>query len=60
MIATLATELNLNSTQAEWLENTQNNVNMRLLPFQIINFLDQNLWSIEAKNFAQEAIGVFN
>ncbi|RXG22137.1 hypothetical protein [Leeuwenhoekiella aequorea] len=58
MIATLATELNLNSTQAEWLENTQNNVNMRLLPFQIINFLDQNLWRIEAKNFAQEAIGV--
>ncbi|PHQ29699.1 hypothetical protein [Leeuwenhoekiella nanhaiensis] len=58
MIATLATELNLNSTQAEWLQNTQNNVNLRLLPFQIINFLDQNLWGIEAKNFAQEAIGV--
>ena len=58
MITTLATELNLTTAQSQWLQNTQNNIALRLIPFQVSYFLDQNLWSSEAKNFVQEAIGV--
>lgn len=58
MITTLASEINLNATQTQWLQNTQNSTELQMLPYQIINFLDKNLWSNEAKNFAQEAIGV--
>ena len=58
VITTLATELNLTTAQSQWLQNTQNNIALRLIPFQVSYFLDQNLWSSEAKNFVQEAIGV--
>ena len=58
MVTTLASAIGLTATEAQWLQNTQNNTAQQMLLFQFIHFLDQNHWSFEAKNFAKEAIGV--
>ncbi|RXG18128.1 hypothetical protein DSM03_101807 [Leeuwenhoekiella aestuarii] len=55
LISSLSSQLNLNVAQTNWLNALSGT---SLLPFQISYFLQLNNNSIEAKNFAKEAIGV--
>ncbi|MEC7782659.1 MAG: hypothetical protein VYB38_04575 [Bacteroidota bacterium] len=55
---TLASNLNLNYQQTQWLNNTQNDVTTQLLPYQIYNFVQENNQSTEAKSLAKLAVPI--